>query len=215
MTQDARTTELIVVRHGETEWNAIGKQQGHLDSPLTETGLRQAGAIADALMARSFHVLYSSDLGRAYHTAERIAGKAGHEIIKEPALRERHLGVFQGLTMAEVAEKHPEAYAGFRSGDPDYVIPGGESERQRYERIVGCVERIAGNHVGKRVVIVTHGGALTSLFRRAVGLPLGTPRAFSLFNASINTFFVSEGLWKLGTWGDVSHLSGMPTADDW
>jgi probable phosphoglycerate mutase len=212
---DANATELVVVRHGETEWNATGKQQGHLDSPLTDTGLRQAEAIADALAARSFDLLYSSDLGRAYHTAERIAAKTGHEIITEPRLRERHLGVFQGLTMAEVAEKLPEAYAGFTSGDPCYVIPGGESERQRYERIVGCVDGIAARHEGRRVVIVTHGGALTSLFRRAMGLPLGAPRTFSLFNASINTFHVTDGRWKLGTWGDTSHLKGIPTADDW
>jgi probable phosphoglycerate mutase len=207
--------EVIVVRHGETEWNRIGRQQGHLDSPLSETGIAQAEAIAERLAGEEFTALYSSDLGRAFHTAERIAARTGREIIKDARLRERHLGIFQGLTREEAHVKHPDESERLDSGDPDYRIPGGESARARYERMVACIEEIAARHPGERIVIVSHGGALRSLFYRTVGIPLSAPRAFKLFNASINRFYFEDGAWKLATWGDISHLDGLDTIDDW
>jgi len=207
--------ELIIARHGETVWNKDGRQQGHLDSPLTPLGVRQAEAIAERLRSEEFHALYTSDLGRALSTAQIVAARTGHTVTVDERLRERNLGIFQGLTMAEVEVKFPEDFKRFNSGDPDYVIPRGESARQRYERIVACVEDIAARHAGQRVVIVAHGGALQSLFRRAVGIPLEAKRAFSLFNASLNTFFVEDGSWKLGTWGDITHLHSLDTLDDW
>ena len=207
--------ELIVARHGETLWNKEGRQQGHLDSPLSPLGIRQAEAIAERLAYEKFDALYTSDLGRAYATAERIAARTGHAIITDERLRERNLGIFQTLTMHEVEAKFPEEFRRFSSGDPEYVIPQGESARQRYERIVACVEEIAARHAGQRVVMVAHGGVLQSFFRRAVGIPLEVKRTFSLFNASPNTFSIDGPSWKLGTWGDVNHLRGMDTMDDW
>ncbi len=206
--------ELIVVRHGETTWNALGKQQGQLDSPLSPLGIRQAEAIAARLADEEFDFLYSSDLLRAHSTSERIAAATGHDIIPEPGLRERHLGIFQTLTMQEVRKRYPEDYARFESGDPDYVIPQGESARQRHDRAVAAVAAIAARHPAGRVVIVTHGGILQSLFRRAVGIPLEAPRAFKLYNASLNTFFIDSVSWTLGTWGDIFHLRDLGTMDD-
>jgi probable phosphoglycerate mutase len=206
--------ELIVVRHGATEWNKIGRQQGHLDSPLSETGIAQAEVIAERLSREKFTALYSSDLGRAYGTAEYIAARTGHEIIAEKRLRERNLGVFQGRTWDEIEEELPEEVAAFRTGDPDYRIPEGESARERYERTVGCIEQIAAQHPGERIVIVAHGGVLDGLFRRALGIDLTEPRRFKLFNASVNTFLVEDGSWKLATWGDICHLGEIGGLDD-
>lgn len=210
----AGATELLVVRHGETIWNEAGRQQGHLDSPLNAMGLRQAEAIAERLAGEQITTLYSSDLGRARATAEIIAGRTGHRVQTDARFRERHLGIFQGLTMAEVVKKYPEAYARFRSDDPDYAIPQGESVRERYQQHVAAAADIAARHAGERVVIVGHGGVLSSLFRHTLSIPLAASRAFKLFNASFNTFFVEEGAWMLGTWGDISHLAGIGTADD-
>ena len=208
-------TELIVVRHGETVWNVAGRQQGQMDSDLSPLGERQAEAIAESLASQSFDALYSSDLGRAYKTAEHIASRTGHKILPDARLRERHLGVFQGLTFAEVKQRYPDEYARYRAGDPEYVIPSGESARQRFERAVQCAQEIAGGHVGLRVVIVTHGGILDAFFRHAIDLSLSAPRRFKLFNASISTFFVEDGEWMLGTWGDIQHLRDIGTIDDW
>ncbi len=209
-------TELIVIRHGETIWNLDGRQQGHLDSPLTELGVRQAEAAAMALAEEArCRALYSSDLGRAKQTADTIGRAIGLPVVTDAGLRERHLGVIQGRTMAEFEREEPEAHAHFRSGGADYVIPGGESARQRHERSVACAEEIARRHPGERVVIVTHGGPLGSLMRHAVGLPPAGPRRFSLFNASINRFSVDDGQWRLLTWGDTRHLRGLGARDDW
>ena len=208
-------TVLVVIRHGQTMWNAQGRQQGHLDSDLTPLGRRQAEAIADRFAGQTFDALYSSDLGRALRTAEYVAKKTHLKIITDQRLRERNLGIFQGLTMAEVKEKYPDEHARYVQRNPDYVIPDGESIRQRNERITRCADEIAARHPGGQVLVVAHGGVASSLFRHALAIPLTEPRRYKLFNASINTFFVKNGNWHLGAWGDISHLATIGTDDDW
>ncbi|RPJ04319.1 MAG: histidine phosphatase family protein [Spirochaetaceae bacterium] len=205
-------TILIIVRHGETEWNRMGKQQGHLDSPLSENGIRQAEAIASAVRT-GFDLVISSDLGRALATAEIIMAQCGLPILKDQGLRERHLGMLQGFTMEEFAKAHPKKTAQFVSGDPDFVIPEGESIRQRYDRAIRTFDRIASEHQGKRIMVVTHGGILESLLRHTLGIPLELKRSFSLINGSLNTFSY-EQKWILESWGIISHLEGLRALDD-
>lgn len=208
-------TEMIVIRHGETAWNAEARWQGHLDSQLSQAGLQQADALAGRLARTAFDVLYSSDLGRAYRTAERIALATGQRVISDAGLRERALGVFEGLTLTEIRERHPVDFSAFLSRDPEHVIPQGESLLAKHQRVLACMEGIASRHAGQRVVVVTHGGVLDSMFRHALGLSLDHPRRWVLYNASLNTFLVEEGHWSLGTWGDVSHLARTGTLDDY
>jgi probable phosphoglycerate mutase len=212
---ESKATELVVVRHGETVSNLSGKQQGWLDSELSELGRSQAEAIADALVGERFDALYSSDLGRAMQTAGIIAARLSLDIIPDARLRERRLGIIQGMTMAEFEQSWPKESALFRGGDPDYAIPDGESVRQRHRRCVACAAEIAARHAGKAVLIVAHGGILDSFFRHALGLDLGAPRSFSLYNASINTFIVADGQWRRSRWGDTHHLKHLGTQDDW
>ena len=210
-----RACRLIVIRHGETLWNAIGKQQGQLDTDLSELGVGQARAIAEAMVSRDVDVLYSSDLGRALQTATIIAGRLGLPVCTDARLRERHLGIMQGMTMAEFEQRHPAEYTEFRRGDLDWQLPGGESVRQRDERVVACADELAKRHAGQTVAIVTHAGVIDDLFRHAVGVSLGTPRHFSLYNAGIGTFSVRDGNWQLERWGDTDHLKEIGTQDDW
>ena len=177
-------TRLIVVRHGETQANLDGRWQGHGDSPLTKAGIAQAEAVAHRLKRGVFSKLYSSDLGRALQTARIIADQTGHEIILDERLRERHLGIFQGLTTAEMEAKYPEERHLYRTAGPDYVIPGGESARQRFERSTLCLREIALNHPGETAVVVTHGGVLNGLLRYTLDIPLGAPRRFRIWNAT-------------------------------
>jgi len=209
------STELILIRHGETLWNQQGRWQGHLDSELTATGLEQAEAVAGRLAGMALDGLYSSDLGRAYHTAERIASRAGLQAVAEPSLRERALGVFQGLTLAEIREGYAQEYEWFQARDPDRVIPGGESLNGRHRRVVKALQQIAGRHRGQRVAVVTHGGVLDSGFRHALGLSLIQRRRWVLYNGSLNTLLIQDGNWSVGTWGDVAHLSRTGTLDDY
>jgi len=208
-------TKLLLIRHGETVWNALGRQQGQLDTPLNERGIAQARRLGCALANRAVDRLYCSDLGRARQTAEAISDSLGLEAVCDARLRERHMGIAQGLTVEEFRLRHPVEYARFASGDADWVIPGGESLRQVHQRVVACVDDLVGRHAGETLAVVTHGGVLDRLFRYACGLDLGSPRRFSLFNASIGEFSAVPGRLKLERWGDTHHLEPFGAEDDW
>jgi probable phosphoglycerate mutase len=200
-------TQIIIVRHGQTEWNIKGIRQGYLDSPLTAKGMAQAKALGQRLAREEFTALYSSDLGRAVQTAQEIANVTGHEILMDARLRERHLGIFQGLNAEEIMEKHPEERRALRSQGPGYVIPGGESMVQQVERNLACLNELAARHEGEQIVVVTHGGVVSGFFRHTLEISLEAPRRFEFVNAGINVFARDEGNWMLLTWGDVSHLA--------
>lgn len=199
-------THLLAIRHGETEWNRAGRFQGHLNSALNAEGMTQAAALGERLAREPMDLLISSDLGRALQTASAIAMRTGHEIVVEPRLRERRMGIFQGLTPAEVQANYPDEYARFRSHDPDYVIPGGESMRQLYERCVACFTELAIRHAGLTLAAVTHGGVLAMLYRHARTMPLAAPRDFPLHNTGVNRFRHRDGVWELQSWGEIVHL---------
>jgi 2,3-bisphosphoglycerate-dependent phosphoglycerate mutase len=181
--------------------------QGQQDSPLTPLGLEQARRLARRLKGVSFSALYSSDLGRAYETARCVAETTGHEIRCETGLRERHFGIFEGLTHREIEARHPEDYVLFARRDPHYAMAGGESASDFRGRCVGCLEAIAARHGGERVVVVTHGLVLDALYRTAMDMPLEVARGFPLLNCSINVFLHGEGSWTAHRVCDVDHLS--------
>lgn len=202
----AADTHLIAIRHGETEWNSQGRYQGHLNSALNAEGLAQAARLGECLATERFDLLLSSDLGRALQTANVVAKRSGHEVVVEPRLRERRMGIFQGLTPAEAQARYPEEYARFRGHDPDYVIPDGESVRQLFERSVACFTELATRHRGLTLATITHGGVLAMLYRHARAMPLHAPRDFPLYNAGINRFHHHRGAWQLRSWGELGHL---------
>ena len=206
-------SQLIIVRHGQTQWNLKLIRQGHLDSPLTEMGVAQAKALAQRLARETFTALYSSDLGRALQTAQMIAEATGHKVVTDPRLRERHLGIFQGLNGDEIREKYPEEYRLHRTVGPTYVIPDGESVEQQVARNVEYLKEIAERHLGEKIVVVTHGGVLSGLFRHTFSIPFTAPRRFEFTNASLNVFNYEDGNWFLQTWGDISHLGSVGTVD--
>jgi probable phosphoglycerate mutase len=202
-------SRLVIVRHGETEWNVAGRIQGHTDSPLTAAGRAQAEAIGARREKESFDRLVSSDLGRAWQTAEAIARRTGHEIVANTRIRERHFGVGEGLTYDEVDARWPEGFSRTRQTDPDYVIPGGESRRQLYERIRDEFEALARDAAGGCHAVVCHGGVLAILYRHIHGIPVGEPRAIPIPNASYNALRHERGRWIVEAWGDTAHLAGV------
>jgi probable phosphoglycerate mutase len=200
-------TEVLLIRHGETLWNQQGRMQGQNDSPLTPLGMQQARQLAKRMKTVAFSALYSSDLGRAHQTARCIADATGHDVIADEGLRERHFGIFEGLTNNEIKAKHPELYELFAKRLPDFVMPGGESAAQFGKRCVSALERIVERHGGKTVVVVSHGLVLDAVYRRAVNMPIETPRGFPLLNCSVNTFRYDGNGWTAVAVCDVSHLS--------
>ncbi|XP_023007099.1 phosphoglycerate mutase-like protein 4 [Cucurbita maxima] len=199
--------EIVVIRHGETAWNAEARIQGHLDVELNEAGRQQAVAVANRLAKeRKISAVYSSDLKRALETAQIIATTCGIlEVIKDPDLRERNLGDLQGLVYHEVIMTNPQAAAALKSRRTDQTIPGGgESLDQLYQRCTSSLQQIGNKHRGERVVVVTHGGTIRALFKRSHPHGIGG----KILNTSVNIFHLSDGEeWKVKSWGDVSHLN--------
>ena len=200
-------TELILIRHGETAWNRERRMQGQTDTPLSDIGLAQARAVGQRLARQSFAAIYSSDLKRAWDTAQAIATASGHEVVSAPGLRERTFGIFEGLTYEEMTQRYPAEHARFSQREPDYAVPGGESPRAFFERSLACLEDIAGAHTGETVVAVTHGMVLDTLYRAAHRMPLQERREAPLLNASLNTFRREPQAWVEVAWADVEHLA--------
>jgi uncharacterized phosphatase len=151
-------TTILLVRHGETDWNAQRRVQGHSDTPLNDTGRAQARALADELASEAIDAVYSSDLLRAHETARIVADRRGLDVIALHDLRERHFGTWEGLTDEEIFARFPGAKSG-SWGD-------GETREQMIERVFGALERIAETHPEGRVLVVSHGGPLRSVLAR-------------------------------------------------
>jgi len=207
-------TQIILIRHGETEWNLSGRWQGHADSPLSPRGVSQATALGERMKKEDFNFFYSSDLERAQHTARLVGGPSGWTPTLMESLRERDLGVLEGLTTDEMLVTKPEVYQSFREDGTDYQVPGGESFRQFYNRCSQALEDIANKHPGKKIGVVTHGGVLGAIFRYVLQIPLEAERNFVLLNCSINRLEKTNGGWNLVSWGDIAHLDGLAALDD-
>src|SRR4030095_12409442 len=135
----SNTTHVILIRHGQSQGNAEGRFGGHTDTPLSPLGRRQAEATAKALASEKFDAIYSSDLRRAIETATPLATRTGTTLETTEALRERSVGVMEGLTFEEAAEQHPEQYQALLRRDFDHVLLGGESSRQMLDRSAGTL----------------------------------------------------------------------------
>jgi len=206
-------THLYIIRHGETDWNRLRRIQGHLDSQLNERGIAQAQALAEHLPDLTYQALYSSDLRRAVHTAEFLAQRTGLDIQTKTCLRERDLGVLQGIIKEEANAQQLEILEKYIT-DVNYVIPQGESSRQFMQRCVDCMTELAKQHSNEHILVVTHGGVLGNMLKHTVGIPIQQARHFRALNTSFNWFVYDAGDWTLHTWGDVQHLYSVKGLDD-
>jgi probable phosphoglycerate mutase len=163
---------LVLVRHGETDWNLTGRAQGHADVPLNATGHRQARAVARVMATFRPSRLWSSDLARAHQTAEAIAETTGLAVESDQRLREYDVGARSGLTLAELAESHPEEYAGWMAGRTNTVFVDEETTQQVRDRVapalLECLERLEPGAVG---VVVLHGACLKVGLMGILGWP--------------------------------------------
>lgn len=150
-------TTLLLVRHGETDWNAEGRLQGHTDRPLSDYGRRQARELAGELGEEELEGVYSSDLARARETAEIVGERLGLPVVLDPDLREKDWGTWEGLNAVE----------------RDRVEFVGETTEAHQERILRALRRIAERHPGNgRVLVVTHGGSMRRVQTAAMGLAM-------------------------------------------
>lgn len=211
-------TTILLIRHGETAWNAVRRLQGHIDIPLNEEGARQALALGRALAAETIDAVVSSDLQRAVQTAQAVAAHhPGIMLATEARLRERAYGVFEGMLYQDIEDEYPADFQLWQARDIDAVMPHGarlaESFRQFYQRVIGALHQVAASHAGQTVAVVAHGGVLECAYRAARGMQLDSPRDFQVKNASINRFDASDGKLVLTSWGEVDHLA-LAARDD-
>ena len=204
-------TRFCLVRHGETDWNAERRLQGHTDIDLNARGLAQAEQMARAIkrMGLAFDVLYTSDLQRAAKTAKAIEELFDTSAITEAGLRERHLGALQGLTTDEAPQLEPDLWRSHLSRNVTEELRGGESIQQFADRISTTLEKIREQYLGKTVLLVSHGGALDMMYRIASNQPLHAEKAVAVPNASLNWISHDGQSWKVDCWADTSHLENL------
>jgi probable phosphoglycerate mutase len=204
-------TRFCLVRHGETDWNAARRLQGHTDIDLNARGLAQAKQMANALkkINLQFDVLYSSDLQRAAKTAQAIEALFKTSAISNAALRERHLGALQGLTTDEAPTREPELWRSHLSRNIEENLRDGESIQQFSERIKTALEKIRADHLGKTILLVSHGGALDMMYRIASNQALDAKKTVAVPNASLNWISHNGLTWKVDGWADTSHLDSL------
>ncbi len=207
--------KLLLVRHGESEWNAAGRLQGQADPPLSKLGRRQAAHVAARLVDEGVDAIVSSDLERAVDTAAALAGSVGLEVARREDLREVDLGSWTGISRTEVERDAPELWRRWRiEGIEGW--DGGEKYADAMVRISGAISALAAEHEGQTVVAVSHGGSIRLATCHLLGMPateLG--RIMSIGNASITEFLVEpDGTGRLVRLNDNAHLVEETAADD-
>lgn len=203
-------TYVLLIRHGQSEGNAERRFGGHTATPLSPRGRKQASATAAALKSDSLTAIYSSDLARAIETARPLATLTGLQINSTEAFRERSVGVMEGLTFEDAAQKHPEEYAALLRRDFDRVLTGGESYRQLLDRARNKLDEIIAKHRGGRIAVFSHTGTICILALHLMGAldaPELKPVWIASGNCGITRFELRpDGFVRVLTVNDTSHL---------
>jgi probable phosphoglycerate mutase len=208
------TTELILIRHGETDWNRELRFQGHIDVPLNDMGHEQARRLGLRLAGEPVQHLGSSDLMRAQQTAAPAAQQLRLEIVTSAALREQSFGIAEGMSADEIQQLHPRAWEDWLQFREDHAMPEGESARQFHARIIDALATLAAAHAGQCVLVVTHGGVLDMVWRTAQGLGLSGPRRSQIPNSGYNRVRIADASAperiEIVDWADTRHLADLP-----
>lgn len=207
------TTRVLLIRHGQSQGNAEQRFGGHSPTPLSELGHRQAEATARALANERVTAVYSSDLLRAVQTAEPLARATGLDITRTTALRERNVGLLEGLTFEEAATAHPAEYAALLHRDFEHVLAGGESYRQLLDRAAAELDRAVEQHRGGTLALFSHTGTICILALHLMGAldaPHLKPVWLSSSNCGVTRFSIQHGgLIRVKAFNDTRHLIGL------
>ena len=214
MVASSMSTELILIRHGETDWNRELRFQGHIDVPLNDMGHEQARRLGLRMAREKAQYLVSSDLMRCQQTAAPTSLQLSLPISTTESLREQHFGQVEGMRADEIQAQHPRAWEDWLKFQQDNAMPGGESARQFHARVMAALGQIAQKHTGQTVLVFTHGGALDMVWRTARGLGLNGPRQSEIPNAGFNRIRIADAaapqLIEIVDWADTRHLTDLP-----
>jgi len=178
-------TRLLLVRHGESEYNSAHRFAGHIDIGLTDTGRQQAQRLRHRLVGERIDAVYCSDLQRARLTAEAALEGRNLAVTVCPELREIDYGDVDGLPFAEIKRLHPDLAAKISGSDLDMAFPGGETFLEFVSRVDSFMEKLAGHASGDSVLVVAHGGPLRSLLCSLLSIGQASWWRFRIDNASL------------------------------
>ena len=200
--------KFFVVRHGETEWNKLGRFQGHTDISLNDRGLSQARETAVASEDWGYTAIYSSPLVRTVQVAEEIAKVTPMLVSQEPGLKELSLGDLEGVTGEEMRNDWPALFAAWRTDPEKMSMPNGESLGELRDRTWQVILDIEQKHSSDdSIVVISHNFAIRSIVNELLGMPLAYFHRMSLNLASVCTFDSDERGRRLTGYNSTSHLS--------
>ncbi len=206
-------TNVLLIRHGQSRGNAERRFGGHTATPLSARGRNQALATARTLKSESVTAIYSSDLARAMETAQPLSRLTGLPVHGTSAFRERSVGVMEGLTFEDAAQKHPEQYAALLRRDFEHVLTGGESYRQLLDRSGEKLDEIIATHRGGRIAVFSHTGTICILALHLMGAldaPELKPVWIATANCGITRFELrTDGFVRVLAVNDTRHLEGV------
>ncbi len=201
-------TEIILARHGETEWNVEEVFRGKIDIELSQTGIRQAGLLAEYLSKSRIDAIYSSPLKRALRTAETIASYHQLKVEIAPGLIDLDFGKWQGLHHQEVKAKYPELYDEWANHPERVTLPGGESLDDVRERAIGVVNEVVARYEGT-VILVSHRVVNKVLICALLGLDNSHFWNIKQDTCGITTFTYENGRFILSGHNDTSFLKPL------
>jgi len=208
------STDLILIRHGETDWNRELRFQGHIDVPLNDMGHEQARRLGLRMAGEHAQHLVASDLMRCQQTAAPTSLQLSLEVHTDAGLREQHFGEVEGMRADEIQAQHPRAWEDWLKFQEDHAMPNGESPRQFHARIMAALAKIVKAHTGQTVLVFTHGGALDMVWRTVRGLGLNGPRQSLIPNAGFNRIRIADAAApqaiEIVDWADTRHLADLP-----
>jgi probable phosphoglycerate mutase len=211
-------TTIVLVRHGETEWNLSGRIQGHSDSALTGLGREQGRRAAERLAAMPITAVYSSDLGRAHDTADLIAAPHGLPVQALSDLRERCYGVFEGKNAEEIRASYADAFETWLTDRERLAPPGGETQEQLSERVMRALRGILEVRPGETVAVAAHGGPVKSALFAVLRIPIDSWDRTWVSNGSITILRGTPQELRLACFNDTSHLdlaqAPVPSAEN-
>lgn len=202
-------TKIYLIRHGQSEWNKETRIQGQKNTKLTDYGKEQAIKLGKRLINENIHIIYSSDLERAYNTGKLISNSIHKQLIPSKSLREMNFGLWEGLTINEIKDSFDEDYTKWRKDPHTLRINGAESLFELKERSMGFVNQIINMNQGKNIAIVSHSATLKTIILGLLGLDLSYYKNFTLSNVSLSIIECRDYNNVLTLLNDTSHLKEL------
>jgi len=201
-------TEIWLIRHGETDWNAEQRLQGWRDIPLNDVGKAQALSVQRYLEQQriDFDAVLSSDLQRAIQTAQIAFEPYGYQVEQLSMLRERNYGIYEGQPWQQLIPLPDRQAPTINLRDPQTEIPEGESLPVFYQRIIRAFNQIAQDRPQQKLAVVAHGGVIDMVWRHIKNIDLTSQRPYKIMNASVNHFRITTQLWEEVAWAQTDHI---------